>query len=178
MRLRDSIINQIETSTSIELAPSRHLVHRIWTRDFYKCVYQQILRYDEISTHRRVWDMSSDQIEASICSLQGRHADAGDAKVSRDDIIVDKCQMHHGLKDRDPVSRMRFLAKPDMNLLSAKNYLDLPTANQVDQSEYESFLPIKLMQRSLRIYSRDSSEQKCELLTHQLEQVCNHQLSC
>lgn len=183
--MRDSIINQIEATSSKELAPARQLVHRIWKRDLYKCVHQEILQCDERdgkASHQRIWEMSSDEIEEAICSVQGYHDGAVGSSISRDDIIIDKCQVHHGLKEQDPVSRIRFLAKDDINQLSKKNYLDLPTACDVEQWRYESFLPKKLMQRSLRVFSRDSSEEKCDLMRHQFEQwwewmkACNEQI--
>lgn len=169
--MRDCVVNQIESSTCHELAEARALVRRIWRRDLYKCVCDKILQCDEINSHRRVWEMSTKDIADEICALRGSHDDAADSRITPEVIIVDKCQVHHGLKDKDPVSRMRFLRKSAMNMLSTPDYRNLPDASLVDQSEYESFLPVKLIQYKIRIYSRDSSEEICSLLQHQFEQV-------
>jgi hypothetical protein len=115
--------------------------------------------------------MNTEDIADGICSIHGELSESTNFRITPEHIIVDKCLVHHGLKDKDPVSRMRFLRKSDMSLLTASDYKNLPNADSAHQSEYESFLPVKLMQCKLRIFCRDSSEEICNLMTHQFEQV-------
>jgi hypothetical protein len=171
LRLRDCVINQIEGSTSPELADARALVHRLWSRDLYKCVSDKILQCDSMSSHKRIINMKEQKIAEAICCVKGQLNDKTDFRITPELFIVDKCRLHHGQEDNDPVSRMHFLQKVDMTLLSTSKYEDLPFADSVSQSEYESFLPRKLMQCKLRIFCRDSSEEICNLLAHQVEQV-------
>lgn len=172
LRLRDCVINQIEGSTSPELAEARALVHRIWSRDLYKCVSDKIMQCDDMSCHRRIfWEMTTKEIAEAICCVKGELNQKTNFRITPEHIIVDKCQLHHGQRDKDPVSCMHFLRKVDMNQLTTSDCNDLPFADGVSQAEYESFLPRKLMQCKLRIFCRDSSEDICNLLAHQFEQV-------
>jgi deoxynucleoside triphosphate triphosphohydrolase SAMHD1 len=169
LRMRDSVIDQIEATTCPELEPARKLVHRLWSRDLYKCVTTKVLKIHKIAKDRRIWELSSSGIIHDIVDLKAQHDDGegGTIELVGRDVIVDKCQIHHGQKHQDPISKMRFVEKSQLNKLSSPHYKDLPEAKVVNTDEYDSFLPRTLMECSLRIYCRDTS--KVDLLRHAFE---------
>jgi hypothetical protein len=169
LRLRDSVIDQIEATTCPELEPARKLVHRLWSRDLYKCVATKVLKIHKVNKDRRIWELSSSGIVKDIVDLKAQHDDGngGTIELIEYDVIVDKCQIHHGQKHQDPISKMRFVEKSQLNKLSTTNYKELPEARVVNPDEYDSYLPCTLMECSLRIYCRDTS--KVDLLRHAFE---------
>ena len=169
LRLRDGVIDQIEASTSPELEPARKLVHRFLSRDLYKCVATKVLKTHKVAKDRRIWELSPSGIVKDIVAFKAQHDDGhgGMIQLVEHDVIVDKCQIHHGQKNQDPLTKMRFVEKSQLNKLSTKNYKDLPEAKVVNDDEYDSYLPRSLMECSLRIYCRDKS--KVDLLRHAFE---------
>ena len=169
LRLRDSVIDQIEATICPELEPARKLVHRLWSRDLYKCVATKVLKIHKVAKDRRIWELSSSGIVKDIVDFKAQHddGDGGTIQLIEHDVIVDKCQIHHGQKHQDPISKMRFVEKSQLNKLSANNYKDLPEAKVVSDDDYDSYLPRTLMECSLRIYCRDTS--KVDLLRHTFE---------
>jgi deoxynucleoside triphosphate triphosphohydrolase SAMHD1 len=169
LRLRDSVIDQIEATTCPELEPARKLVHRLWSRDLYKCVATKVLKVQKVPKDRRIWELSSSGIVKDIVDLNAQHDDGngGIIQLIEYDVIVDKCQIHHGQKHLDPLAKMRFVEKSQLNKLSTSNYKDLPEAKIVSDDEYDSYLPRTLMECSLRIYCRDTK--KVDLLRHAFE---------
>jgi hypothetical protein len=122
-----------------------------------------------VNKDRRIWELSSSGIVKDIVDLKAQHDDGngGTIELIEYDVIVDKCQIHHGQKHQDPISKMRFVEKSQLNKLSTTNYKELPEARVVNPDEYDSYLPCTLMECSLRIYCRDTS--KVDLLRHAFE---------
>jgi deoxynucleoside triphosphate triphosphohydrolase SAMHD1 len=169
LRLRDSVLDTIEASTSPELEPARKLFYRLWFRDLYKCVTTKVLKVHKVAKDRRIWELSSSGIVKDIVDFKAKHDDGngGTIELIERDVIVDKCQIHHGQKHQDPILKMRFVEKSQLNKLSSTNYKELPEAKIVNTDEYDSYLPRSLMECSLRIYCRDTS--KVDLLRHAFE---------
>ena len=169
LRMRDSVIDQIESSTLPELEPARKLIHRLWSRDLYKCAATKVLKIQKVAKDRRIWELSPTGIVKDIVDLKAQHDDGhgGTIQLVEHDVIVDKCQIHHGQKHQDPLSKMRFVEKSQLNKISTNDYKELPEAKVVNDDEYDSFLPRTLMECSLRIYCRDTS--KIDLLRHAFE---------
>jgi hypothetical protein len=166
LRLRDSVIDQIAATTSPELEEARQLIYRLWSRDLYKCVATKVLRRQKRPSDRLIWEKSEDEIIREILSYRGRH-DVGNScivELNEEDLIVQKVEIHHGQKDRDPLAKMRFLEKGQLNKIAAEDYKELPEAVVIDEDEYDSHLPRTLMECSLRIYCR--SKAKCDLVSH------------
>jgi HD superfamily phosphohydrolase len=170
LRLRDSVIDQIVATTCEELEPARQLVYRLWSRDLYKCAIAKVLKiHKKNSNDRRIWNLPSAEIAKDIIGLGGVHGsdNGGTFGLKEHDVIVHKCDIHHGRKSQDPLSKMRFVEKSQLNSISCDHYKSLPEAKTVPEDEYDSFLPKTLMECSLRIYCRDSA--KVDLLRHAFE---------
>jgi len=174
LRMQDWIIGQIEITTCPALTEARKLIYRLHCRDLYKCVATMTLDCRKKETHRMIWDKPDSDIVQEIMSVRGKHGDDDDdddvhgrnIKLCEDDVIVQKISMHHGLKDKNPLSKMRFVEKTKLDKLTARDYTELPEAETVDEGECDPYLPRTLEARSLRIYCRDSSKAKCDLLQH------------
>jgi deoxynucleoside triphosphate triphosphohydrolase SAMHD1 len=170
VRLRDSVIDQIVATTCVELEPARQLVYRLWSRDLYKCAVTKVLPiHKPNSNDRRIWNLPSAGIVKDIVGLGGVHGcdNGGFICLTENDVIVHKCDIHHGRKSQDPLSKMRFVEKSQLNKISCDYYKSLPEAKTVPEDEYDSILPKTLMECSLRIYCRDSG--KVDLLRHAFE---------
>ena len=170
LRLRDSVIDQIVATACPELEPARQLVHRLWSRDLYKCAVTKVLKiHKKNSNDRRIWNLPSTEIVKDIVGLGGVHScdNGGTIGLKEHDVIVHKCEIHHGRKHHDPLSKMRFVEKSQLNKISSVHYKSLPEAKTVPEDEYDSFLPKTLMECSLRIYCRNSA--KVDLLRHAFE---------
>jgi deoxynucleoside triphosphate triphosphohydrolase SAMHD1 len=169
LRLRDSVIDQIEATIAPELDPARKLVHRLWSRDLYKCAISKVLKIHRNPTERRIWELPSSGIIKDIVELGGTHdiSSGGLIHLDERDIIIHKCDIHHGRKSQDPISKMRFVEKSQLNKISCMNYEHLPEAKIADEDQYDSYFPKALMECSLRIYCRDST--KVDLLRHSFE---------
>ena len=104
-----------------------------------------------------------------MLSIEGRH---DDQVLQEENFIVEKCSMHHGSKDKNPLSKMRFLPKNSLHKLMAANINDLPEAVVADESTYKAVLPQLLQENSIRVYSRLSS--KCDLVSHVFSAWLDH----
>jgi deoxynucleoside triphosphate triphosphohydrolase SAMHD1 len=176
LRCRDSIIDQIANTTDPKLQPARNLVYRLWKRDLYKCVATKHINMKD-HTDCAIWKREEEDIVREMMALGGRHGmnDNGNNKgqdqtqqevvrLHEDDFIVERCSMHHGCKDKNPLSKMRFLPKHLMHKLVAADINDLPEAIEEDESTYEALLPRLLQENSIRVYSVHAN--KSGLVSH------------
>jgi hypothetical protein len=83
--------------------------------------------------------------------------------LQRHDIIVEKLHIHYGLKQHNPVNRMRFYSKYNCDY-------DRHIAKSVKESSYETLLPRNFEELSIRIFCRDSS--KSHLLLEAFQVWC------
>lgn len=177
LRAKDAIVEQIAMTTDPNLAEARKLVYRLNCRDLYKCVASRTLRCHSEETHRKIWAMKEIEITKAMLTFRGKHGDGegdddgddGDNdgssnEVTADDFVIYKSDIHHGLKDKNPLIQMRFVEKAKLNKLRSAEYRDLPEAGAVDVDECELHLPPVLQACCLRIYCRDPA--KCDLVLH------------
>jgi hypothetical protein len=167
LRCRDSVLDQIANTVDPNLAEAQRLIHRLWSRDIYKCAVFKVL---DMETERKLWELSENDIVEGMLQVRGVHLDEGtrqELKLEREDILVHKCNIHHGSKDRNPLLQMRFLEKHQLRKL-ALPMDQLPEATAIQESRYDARFPRNFAERSLRIYSRESRKQK--LVRHVFEQ--------
>jgi HD superfamily phosphohydrolase len=164
LQLKDSIIDVINSSTDPNLAEAKALIARWHRRDLYKCVAKKEINMNE-SVERRIWNKSTDEITQEILSVRGEHeSDTGQKLVlQEEDFIVELCNIHHGSKDNNPLSKMRFLPKDKLWKLTV-SIDSLPEACEINESNYDAQFPRAFQANSIRVFSRDSS--KDDLLRH------------
>ena len=129
--LNDSILNTIESSTATvesghflsldylnfvydeqELAESRAIVLRIRDRDLYKMVDYKVIEWpfrNVFRTHvtsKNIWEEVKRQAVDPV-------PDDVASELEKDDVIVDFCTMHYGMKDLNPLRFVKFYSKQD-----------------------------------------------------------------
>lgn len=98
-RLNDSIIHTILQSTDEKLEYSREILSQLERRQLYKFVGQSLTDCDELEEER----------------IKQEIIDSSDM-LSADDIIVQVVTFDYGMKDENPVDKMRFYTKDDPNI--------------------------------------------------------------
>lgn len=164
LRLDDRILAVIE-NYAIEtegMEKLRNLINRYRKHEFYKCA--GALEVDAVNEDDAVWNLSENEITQQLV-VRGEYEHG--LKLRSNDVIVEKREIHHGLKKENPVSRCRFLSKWQCSLLGKPTNL-LPEAMEADEADYASDIPRSFVRRTVRVYSRSKS--KDELLCHAFEQ--------
>lgn len=141
------------------------LLQRLRSRDLYKCAVEQRIK-DEVAEH--AWTKSKEFIKTEILGVDcRRYDDGGNAiEIGEDDVIVEKRVIHHGLKESNPVSRMRFLQKRNLAEINAETVDRLPEAREIEESSYDAHIPRTLLEKTIRVFSRDSNPVKVDLIRH------------
>jgi HD domain len=129
--------------------------------------------------HRSIWDMSEKDIAQAILSAAQTSTTAGYEeegmanntnrnKFTIHDFFIVKNTIHHGCKERNPVSRMHFLEKSDGH--DALGYMvsphtshepsidSLPEAFKVDETDYP--FPSTFQKNILHVYSKTEDKRK------------------
>jgi hypothetical protein len=70
--------------------------------------------------------------------------------LNLDDIIVEKMHIHYGMKDKNPVDRLRFFRK-----LHNWNEGDEVIGVKINEAKYATLLPRCFEERSVRVFCRD-----------------------
>eukprot|EP00986_Skeletonema_menzelii_P000285 scaffold82_cov135-Skeletonema_menzelii.AAC.5 len=145
VKLKDSIIDTIELTDDENLQPAKELIERYRSRKLYKRVAEQSIS-SNVAWSQALWQMDQKEIVEGILELSD-----GYMNLSSSDIIVDKMEMHFGMKEENPVSHMRFLTKA--SLIQTRNKPeDLPIAMKVDESDYECDTSKSYFQKSIRVF--------------------------
>ena len=170
VNLRDSVIDSIELSSDPLLESSRKLLKRLRSRDLYKCAVCEAI--NDLNGED-VWLKSEDDIKEGILGIecQRYECDGEVLQLQADDIIVEKRIIHHGLKENNPVSLMRFLPKSNLREINAENVQSLPIAREVSESSYDGHIPRRMLDKTIRVFCRDPNPSKVDLLHHAFYQV-------
>lgn len=145
VKLKDSIIDIIELTDDDNLQPAKELIERYRSRKLYKRVTEQPVS-SNVAWTQELWQMDEEKIVRDILEQSDSYMN-----LNSSDIIVDKMEMHFGMKEENPVSHMRFL--PKALLIETRNKPeDLPVAIKVDESNYECDTSKSYLQRSIRVF--------------------------
>lgn len=101
LKLHDEILSKIEDSDNDKLIPAKRLIDRYNRHCKYERVGSNIINDAEPWTNK-LWDMSKDEIVNEILTLSAMSmSDNEDSILVGDDIIIEKRQIHHGMKDKN-----------------------------------------------------------------------------
>lgn len=186
-RLNDSILDVIALARAPpgvpegDLLKAKALIERIRNRDLYTCVGQtafssgdsislmteaeikdEILAYDNCNTGSdvlsNIFEIGQDSIkdEGSSKTLQRKNS-LKIATLDPDDVIVEKMHIHHGLKSRNPVNRLRFFPKRMSNRNDSQECV---FGRKIEEEKYAFILPRTFEDRAVRVFCRsvDKSE--------------------
>jgi hypothetical protein len=152
LKLKDSVVDLISNTEDPTLLPARQLINRIRSRKLYKRIGKIEIHCEDGKNHiniqwqRRLWDMPNMEIAQSIIKC-GQLKGSDHALLCPDDIIIEKRQIHHGMKGDNPVKSMRFLRKVQLIGLREKPE-KLPEASTVDEEEYWCVMPRAFLQKT------------------------------
>lgn len=171
--LRDSIIDLIEFSKNNTLKDSHALIARFRSRDLYKQICLKPLNDEQECL---LITLSEDSMKECLLQVAHQHRAAVPFDYRcfiMDELIIELRTIHHGMKRDNPTNYCRFLSKPKP--LKVAHLDDLPLAEKLDESEYQSHLPRKFQEISLMAFSRCSEKDiqraaKHDFCRHLIEQ--------
>ena len=197
-KLTDSIIDVIslaplpKTRNCENLLKAKELITRINNRDLYTCVGQtSFISGDSISSMPEadiaddILSYCSDNVDSSVrgntflfddncsnddCSPSSKVLKRCQDTISVDksDIIVEKMHLHHGLKGKNPVDRLRFYPK---RLQQASSTGERIIGKRVDEAKYETLLPRRFEQRAVRVFCK--SPRKADAVRRAFSRWCD-----
>ena len=151
--LNDSILNTIESSTATvelmiffpsglpdssykqELAESRAIVLRIRDRDLYKMVDYKVIEWPFQHIFRT--NVTSKRILKEVKRRATADPVPDDfAELEEDDVIVDFCTMHYGMKEENPLRFVKFYSKQDSFSMCSIIYTSKVLSDDFRLSEY------------------------------------------
>jgi HD superfamily phosphohydrolase len=104
MYLNDTILSEIERSTTPKLHQARKLLYRLRVRDLYHCADQVIIPFE--------LQQEIDKSEiTSAAILQECHG----GEIVEEDIIVQWLVLNYAMKDKNPIDSVLFYSKYDLN---------------------------------------------------------------
>jgi hypothetical protein len=178
-KLNDSILDVISLTQAgsgpefDDLRKAKQIIQRIRTRQLYICIGQTSFVSED-----RIAKMSEEEILSEILSASRNDFDFGTVSehpdwpfpespvynevsnppitssencISSDDIIVEKMHIHYGLKNKNPVDRLRFFPKRIERSAETKEVI---VGRRVPESKYESLLPRRFEDRAVRVFCR------------------------
>ena len=97
--LTDGIIDKIENTDDVELRPARELIKKYRQHKKYATIGVHVVSKD-VPWTERLWEMDESEIVDGILKLNQTSTLSGPCiSLDGDDIIVEKRQIHHGMKD-------------------------------------------------------------------------------
>lgn len=167
MRLKDSsILDLIANTENPNLKTARIMIERLQARDLYKCVGTKNIAMDD-EIEERLWKKSEEEIKREMLMIGGRHQNENDLlsyiTLHEDDFIIEKSTIHYGLKEKNPLSQIRFLSKAKMSKLFGP-VEKLPEAHEYKESEHLDELPRSFIKKRIFVISRKKSS--ADLASH------------
>jgi hypothetical protein len=108
-----------------------------------------------------IWNKKKGDIVDEILAIPGKHnAENGEPIfLAKTDVIVWKTSLHHGRKDKNPLSRVRFVEREAY-------FGDLPEAVEVSEDDYPTSIPREFQKNVVLVFCRDPDPAKLDLLKH------------
>jgi len=155
LELTDSVLDKIMNTDTAELRPARILIKRFRSHCIYKRIRAPKGVIGDEPWEQKLWNMEEAEIVNEILKLSEMDT------LKEHDIIIEKRNIHHGMKDKNPVNFMRFLPKRLQRQLH--NFPEnLPTAKQIPQTSYRK--PDIFEQKTVRVYCRSVDNAKLKQL--------------
>lgn len=79
--------------------------------------------------------------------------------ITTEDLIVEKMHIHYGLKEENPVNRLRFFSKNMEDRLNS-DWDESLVAYSIKESQYETLLPRVFEDLAVRVFSRNSAKSR------------------
>lgn len=175
--LDDGVIAQIAGTDRPELREARLIIERFKARDLYKHAATKEIRLDR-PNEAAMWRLTEDEISQDLLALNGQHMDKNGSPIflQEEDFIVEKCKIHCGAGENDPVSFVRFLKdkSEEQKLINPIEDLPIACTKAVDISGDAS----RMQSQSIRVFCRRGDEKR-DLVAHVFELwVSEHHDEC
>lgn len=138
VKLDDTIVKQIEFSNEPELQKARDIIKRLRKRDLYVFVNEYTVPEEYLRDFK---DVTAEDISTSYESNSTSNTIPGGLKPEM--IIVHNVKIDYSMKDKDPVSRVKFFQE----LTDDESF-------HIDRAKVSSLLPTNFLERKVRVYSR------------------------
>lgn len=171
--LQDDILNVIKRTPDPQLDEARRILERIRKRHFYQCLGKKLYTRESRLFRESTDDIKRQLVNIAVnkeyltdeethnlddeedfiiqsqdsCAWNGTRSQQELTEIfSEDDLIVEKMNIHHGMKEKNPIENMRFFSKdmPDSNL-----------AFKMDEELYSTILPRSFEYLAVRVFCRD-----------------------
>jgi hypothetical protein len=98
--LTDGVVDKIENTDDVELRPARELIKKYRQHKKYATIGVHVVSKD-VPWTERLWEMNESEIVDRILKLNHMHHKIASSfnLLDGDEIIVEKRQIHHGMKD-------------------------------------------------------------------------------
>uniref|UniRef100_V9K8R2 Deoxynucleoside triphosphate triphosphohydrolase SAMHD1 n=1 Tax=Callorhinchus milii TaxID=7868 RepID=V9K8R2_CALMI len=153
-KLTDEIFHQILYSPKAELREAQEILKNVVCRKLYKCLGEtQPEAPLQIDQEER--NDFAKQVAAAV-PLQ-----AMDSSLAPEDFIVTVIEMSYGMKDQNPINKVRFYAKEDMN-----------KAFKIRKDQVSQLLPVIFTEQLIRVYCKKTDPQNMEAAKKHFVQWC------
>jgi len=139
VKLDDTIVKQIEFSNEPELQKARDIIKRLRKRDLYVFVNEYTVPEEYLRDFK---DVTAEDISTSYES-NSTTSNTIPGGLKPEMIIVHNVKIDYSMKDKDPVSRVKFFQE----LTDDESF-------HIDRAKVSSLLPTNFLERKVRVYSR------------------------
>ncbi|XP_038606165.1 deoxynucleoside triphosphate triphosphohydrolase SAMHD1 [Tachyglossus aculeatus] len=154
-KLTDHIFLEILHSSDPNLAEAQEILHKVERRELYKYVGETQPSHD-----RKIWPEEYDKLRREVAASSPTGIDLK-AKLTAEDFIVDVINMDYGMKDENPIDKVRFYCK------SNESQAIIITKDQVSQ-----FLPERFAEQLIRVYCKKTDDESLFAARHHFVEWC------
>ncbi|KAK2512239.1 deoxynucleoside triphosphate triphosphohydrolase SAMHD1 [Columba livia] len=134
-KLTDNIYLEILHSTSPELEEAREILHKIQRRELYKFLGETRPESKDVS--------KNNELKESFAKSKPK-VNPPDVEIKAEDIIVDVINMDYGMKDQNPIDKVRFFCK-------GRSYKTIT----INEDQVSRILPKTFSEQVIRVYCRN-----------------------
>ncbi|KAK2511702.1 Samhd1 [Columba guinea] len=134
-KLTDNIYLEILHSTSPELEEAREILRKIQRRELYKFLGETRPESKDVS--------KNNELKESFAKSKPK-VNPPDVEIKAEDIIVDVINMDYGMKDQNPIDKVRFFCK-------GRSYKTIT----INEDQVSRILPKTFSEQVIRVYCRN-----------------------
>ncbi|XP_047445358.1 deoxynucleoside triphosphate triphosphohydrolase SAMHD1 [Mugil cephalus] len=154
-KLTDHVFEQILHSSSPELAEARQMLHNVVRRRLYKCLGQT---HADKPMNVTPTIVQSWEAELARSSPQSGHQDVS---LQPEDFVVNVICMDYGMKEKNPINKMRFYCKDDPT-----------TPIQIRKNQVSKLLPEQFAEQLIRVFCKKTDKKSLEAAKKHFVQWC------
>ncbi|XP_043382693.1 deoxynucleoside triphosphate triphosphohydrolase SAMHD1 isoform X3 [Chelonia mydas] len=154
-KLTDNIFLEILYSSNKELTEAREILRKIELRDLYK-----YLGETRTEPGKEITEEQYDRLPADIVASRPKNVPQ-DIELNAEDFIVDVINMDYGMKEQNPIDKVRFYCKSDPS-----------QAVKISKEQVSRLLPETFAEQLIRVYCKKKDEKSLDAATKCFIQWC------